>query len=97
MGLALLVVIWFLTFAGSYFFVAKTWWWPVAASLSGPSLDAQFQHTLIAMGIVFVAAQAGLGLFAWLYREPEETRTLASCACPSAAMDENGSKMYSRE
>ena len=65
MGLALLVVIWFLTFVGSYFFVAKTWWWPAAASLSGPALDAQFQHTLIAMGIVFVAAQAGLGLFAW--------------------------------
>ncbi len=69
MGLALLVVIWFLTFVCSYFFVAKTWWWPAAASLSGPALDAQFQYTLIAMGVVFVAAQAGLGLFAWKYRE----------------------------
>jgi cytochrome c oxidase subunit II len=68
MGLALLVVIWLLTFGCSYFFVARTWW-PAAASLGGPAIDAQFHYTLIAMGVVFVAAQAGLGLFAWKYRE----------------------------
>jgi cytochrome c oxidase subunit 2 len=69
MGLALLAVIWLLTFVCSYFFVAKTWWWPAVASLSGPALDSQFHYTLIAMGIVFVAAQAGLGLFVWKYRD----------------------------
>ena len=69
MGLALLVVIWLITFFCSYFFVAKTWWWPAVASLSGPALDAQFHYTLIAMGVVFVAAQAGLGLFVWKYRD----------------------------
>ena len=69
MGLALLIVIWLITFVCSYFFVAKTWWWPAVASLGGPALDAQFHYTLIAMGIVFVAAQLGLGLFAWKYRE----------------------------
>ncbi len=74
MGLALLIVIWLLTFFCSYFFVAKTWWWPAAASLSGPAIDSQFHYTLIAMGVVFVAAQAGLGLFAWKYRERAGTK-----------------------
>jgi cytochrome c oxidase subunit 2 len=69
MGLALLFVIWLITFVCSYFFVAKTWWWPAVASLGGPALDAQFHFTLIAMGVVFVAAQVGLGLFAWKYRD----------------------------
>ena len=32
MGLALMVVIWLITLASTYFFVAKTWWLPVGAS-----------------------------------------------------------------
>jgi cytochrome c oxidase subunit II len=69
MGLALLVVIWLITAAGSYFFIAKTWWMPAVASVGGVSLDHQFTLTFIAMGVVFIAAQAGLGLFAWKYRD----------------------------
>ena len=69
MGLALLLVIWLITFASSYFFIAKTWWLPPAAAASGAAIDGQFTVTFIAMGIVFVAAQVGLGLFVWKYRE----------------------------
>ncbi len=69
MGLALLAVIWLLTFFCSYFFVAKTWWFLPGASMSAPAIDSQFHLTLVAMGIVFVAAQVGLGLFVWKYRE----------------------------
>ena len=69
MGLVLLIVIWLITFASAYFFVAKTWWLPVGASAAAASIDHQFAFTYIVMGIVFVAAQVGLGYFAWKYRD----------------------------
>jgi cytochrome c oxidase subunit 2 len=69
MGLVLLVVIWLITFASAYFFLAKTWWLPVGASAAAASIDHQFAITYILMGIVFVAAQVGLGFFAWKYRD----------------------------
>jgi cytochrome c oxidase subunit 2 len=69
MGLVLLIVIWLITFASTYFFVAKTWWLPVGASAAAAGIDHQFAITYLLMGIVFVAAQVGLGLFAWKYRE----------------------------
>ncbi len=74
MGLALLLVIWLITFVSSYFFVAKTWWMPAVASSYGPGIDTQFQFTYIAMGVVFVAAQVALGLFAWKYRDRERAQ-----------------------
>ena len=69
MGLALLAIIWLITFFSTYFFVAKTWWLPVGASAAAPWIDHQFTLTFILMGIVFVAAQGGLGLFVWQYRD----------------------------
>ena len=69
MGLALLLVIWLITVASSYFFIAKTWWMPAVASVAGVPIDAQFHRTFIAMGVVFLAAQMGLGLFVWRYRD----------------------------
>jgi cytochrome c oxidase subunit 2 len=47
---------------------------PPVASTYGPAIDAQFRVTYIAMGIVFVAAQMGLGLFVWKYRDRERTQ-----------------------
>ncbi len=32
MGLVLLCVIWLITLASTYFFIAKTWWLPTGAS-----------------------------------------------------------------
>jgi len=69
MGLVLLVVIWLITFISSYFFIAKTWWLPTGASSAAAGIDHHFNTTYILMGIVFVAAQVILGLFAWKYRE----------------------------
>src|SRR6266404_2173171 len=74
MGLAVLVVVWIITFVSSYFFISKTWWMPPVASTYGPAIDAQFQVTYIAMGIVFVAAQVALGLFAWKYRDRDRAQ-----------------------
>jgi cytochrome c oxidase subunit 2 len=69
MGLALLLIIWLITLASTWFFVTQRWWMPAAASLEAAPIDAQFHTTYIAMGIVFLAAQLGLGLFVWRYRD----------------------------
>ena len=65
MGLALLVVIWLITLASTYFFVAKTWWLPVGAAQATGFIDGQLALTFVLMGIVFLAAQLSLGYFAW--------------------------------
>src|SRR6516162_7180936 len=69
MGLVVLIVIWLITFISTYFFIAKTWWLPTGASAAAASIDHHFTMTYILMGIVFVAAQVALGLFAWKYAE----------------------------
>lgn len=69
MGLALLAIIWLITFASTYFFVAKTWWLPAGMSTAAAGIDHQFTVTFIAMGIVFVLAQCSLGYFVWKYRD----------------------------
>src|SRR5277367_385053 len=69
MGLVLLCVIWLITLASTYFFVAKTWWLPVGAAASTQFIDGQFTLTFIIMGIVFLAAQLGLGYIVWKYKE----------------------------
>jgi cytochrome c oxidase subunit II len=69
MGLALLVLIWLITLASTYFFVAKTWWLPVGASAAADWIDHQFALTFVIMGIVFVAAQLSLGYIVWKYRD----------------------------
>ena len=69
MGLALLAVIWLITLVSTYFFVAKTWWLPVGAAEAAGFIDHQFALTYALMGIVFLAAQLGLGYIAWKFRE----------------------------
>jgi cytochrome c oxidase subunit II len=67
MGLALLFLIWLITLTSTYFFAAKTWWLPVGASAAAPWIDHQFALTFVLMGIVFLAAQLGLGYIVWRY------------------------------
>jgi cytochrome c oxidase subunit II len=75
MGLALMVVIWLITLVSTYYFIAQTWWTPNAAetahcvtcAAAAPAITHQFTLTFIAMGIVFVLAQCGLGYFVWRY------------------------------
>lgn len=69
MGLALLVIVWLITFLSTYFFIAKTWWLPPAFSAAAAGIDRQFTNTFLAMGLVFVLAQCALGYFAWKYRD----------------------------
>jgi cytochrome c oxidase subunit 2 len=69
MGLALLVIIWLITFFSTYFFVAQTWWLPHGAATAAAFIDKQFALTYVLMGIVFVAAQGALGWLVWKYRD----------------------------
>jgi len=69
MGLALLVIIWLITFFSTYFFVAQTWWLPHGAAKAAEFIDHQFALTYVLMGIVFVAAQGALGYLVWKYRD----------------------------
>ena len=77
MGLALLVLIWLITLISTYFFVAKTWWLPVGAAASAGFIDRQFTLTFIIMGIVFLAAQLGLGYIVWKYKETPSSPPVA--------------------
>ena len=68
MGLALLVIIWLITFFSTYFFVAQTWWLPHGTATAAAFIDHQFALTYVLMGIVFVLAQGALGYLVWKYR-----------------------------
>jgi cytochrome c oxidase subunit 2 len=76
MGLALLCIIWLITFVSTYFFIAKTWWLPKGVAAAAAGIDHQFTFTYILMGIVFVAAQGALGYLVWKYRETKAARTV---------------------
>jgi len=68
MGLVLMIVIWLITLVSTYFFIAKTWWLPVAASAAAAGIDHHFATSFVLMGTVFVAAQLALGVLVWKYR-----------------------------
>ena len=74
MGLAIAIVIALITLISVYIFWAHIWWFPPAISTIGPSVDHQFNLTLIITGIVFVAAQLGLAYFVWKYRAKNDGR-----------------------
>ena len=77
MGLALLAVIWLITFVSTYFFIAKTWWLPTGVSAAAASIDHQFAFTYVVVGIVFVLAQCSLGFVVWKYRDRGPTAPAA--------------------
>ena len=52
-----------------YIFWAKIWWFPPAITDLGNEIDAQFMRTLVITGIVFVAAQFGLALAIFKFRD----------------------------
>jgi cytochrome c oxidase subunit 2 len=54
-------VVWALTVAIAYFFIAKTWWFPPPINQHGIAYDEQFMRTLVVVGIIFVLAQFALG------------------------------------
>src|ERR1035437_7331200 len=62
-------ILWVLTVAIAYFFVAQTWWFPPAINQHGLDYDAQFMRTLIVVGVIFILAQFALGWVIMKFRD----------------------------
>jgi cytochrome c oxidase subunit 2 len=75
MAQAIALVVILITALSGYFFLAKTWWFPVdITQYYGHAIDRQFVITLVATGIIFVAAQAALAYAVWRYRDRGDRR-----------------------
>jgi len=61
-------VVWALTIAIAYFFIAKTWWFPPPINQHGVAYDEQFMRTLVVVGIIFILAQFALGWVIWRFK-----------------------------
>jgi len=74
-ALAFAVFLVLMTVISVYIFMAKIWWFPPAITDFGHEIDAQFTRTFIITGIVFVAAQFGLALAIWKFRDRGQKAT----------------------
>jgi len=68
-ALAFAVFLVLMTVITVYIFWAKVWWFPPAITDLGHEIDAQFMRTLIITGVVFVAAQFGLAIAIFKFRD----------------------------
>jgi cytochrome c oxidase subunit II len=62
-------IVWVLTVAICYIFIAKLWWFPLPISAHGLEYDAQFSRTLVVTGIIFFLAQIALGYVIIRFRD----------------------------
>jgi cytochrome c oxidase subunit 2 len=75
MGLAIALVVVLVTLLSGYFFLAKTWWFPVDITANyGHAIDRQFMLTLAITGTIFVVAQVALAYAVWRYRDRGDGR-----------------------
>lgn len=58
-----------LAVTGAYIVVRKVWWFPEAISTIAPVIDKQFTITMWVSGIIFVLAQAVLGVLIFRFRD----------------------------
>jgi len=68
-ALAMAIFLVLMTVITVYIFMAKVWWFPPAITDLGHEIDAQFMRTLLITGIVFVAAQFGLAIAVYRFRD----------------------------
>jgi cytochrome c oxidase subunit 2 len=61
------VLVGVITLVSTGLFVARIWWPPPDISVLGVGIDRQLTETMIAAGVLFVAAQLVLAVFAWRY------------------------------
>src|SRR4029077_15391891 len=74
-ALAFVVFLVLMTVVTVYIFWAKTWWFPPAITDFGHEIDDQFARTLLITGVVFVAAQFGLALAIYRFRDHGQKAT----------------------
>lgn len=68
MAMVLALFFWLLAVVTAGIFIGRVWWLPELVSEHGAAVDRQLALTLLIAGIVFFAAQVGLGWFIWRYR-----------------------------
>ena len=68
-ALAFAVFLLLMTIISVYIFITKVWWFPPAITNVGHEIDGQFTRTFLITGIVFVAAQFGLALAIFKFRD----------------------------
>jgi cytochrome c oxidase subunit 2 len=74
-ALAMALFLTLMTVITVYIFMAKVWWFPPAITDLGHEIDAQFMRTLLITGIVFVAAQLGLAIAVFRFRDRGQKAT----------------------
>lgn len=67
MGKAFAVVLTVITVVATAIFALHVWWLPPDISAHGAAIDRQLHETMIAAGVLFVASQLALALFAWRF------------------------------
>lgn len=65
MGKLFAVVVGVLALVSAALFALHVWWLPVDISSHGARIDRQLNETMVAAGVLFVAAQLALAWFAW--------------------------------
>jgi cytochrome c oxidase subunit 2 len=74
-ALAMAIFLVVMTVITVYIFTAKVWWFPPAITDLGHEIDSQFMRTLLITGIVFVAAQFGLAIAIYRFRDHGQKAT----------------------
>jgi cytochrome c oxidase subunit 2 len=74
-ALAMAIFLVLMTVITVYIFMAQVWWFPPAITNLGHEIDSQFMRTLLITGIVFVAAQFGLAIAVYRFRDHGQKAT----------------------
>ena len=74
-ALAMAIFLVLMTVITVYMFMAKIWWFPPPITNLGQEIDSQFMRTLLITGIVFVAAQFGLAIAVYRFRDHGQKAT----------------------
>ena len=74
-ALAMEIFLVLMTVITVYMFMAQIWWFPPPITNLGQEIDSQFMRTLLITGIVFVAAQFGLAIAVYRFRDHGQKAT----------------------
>src|SRR4030081_567183 len=74
-ALAMAIFLVLMTVITVYIFMVKTWWFPPSITNLGHEIDSQFMRTLLITGVVFVAAQFGLAIAVYKFRDHGQKAT----------------------
>lgn len=76
MGKLFAVIVAVVTVISTAIFLSRAWWMPADISVLGVGIDHQMTETMIAGGVLFVAAQLVLALFVWQYGDRGNARPI---------------------